>query len=77
MPCGPKLTKSKFVMIFVIQDIHKRGKEGVEILMSASVISIPKRREKINKHTSSIGNSFKIAPSFSSKVSWVNLTLRM
>jgi hypothetical protein len=39
VPCGPKLTKSEFVMIFVVQDIYERGQEGVEFLMATSTIS--------------------------------------
>ena len=36
-----------------------------------------KHCQEIGEQTSSIGNSIKMPPSFSSKLSWVNLTLRM
>ena len=51
MPRGSELTKSEFVMIFVVQDIYERGQEWVEILMSANTISARNIvRKSVNKH---------------------------
>ena len=68
MPCGSELAKGEFVMVFIVQDIYEGGQKGVKILMPTSTIRT-KYYEEICERTSSIGNSFKMAPSFSSKLS--------
>jgi len=40
VPCGSELTESEFVMVFVVQDIYKRGQEGMEVLQVRSVYEI-------------------------------------
>lgn len=76
--CSPELAKSEFVVVLVVEDIDERGQEGMKILVPTRIYDRRvKCYQKIGERTSSIGNSFRMAPSFSSKLSCVNLTLRI
>jgi hypothetical protein len=69
VPCSSELTEGEFVMVFVVQDIYEGGQEGVKILIPTSSDQDTKYYQEICERTSSIGNSVKMAPSFSSKLS--------
>ena len=51
MPCGPKLTQGKFVVILVVQDINERRQERVKVLVPTSTIDIRNLfRKLVNAH---------------------------